>query len=168
MFERYEIDWQTYHKRAQTGPCFICGIVGRDPEFPAHLIYEDSTAIVFLDKYPQVYGYTIVAPRDHRVQVTHDFQPKEYLTLQRLVYRVAEALRQEVDAERMYLLSLGSNQGNSHVHWHVVPLPAGVPYEEQQLGIYKKGILKIPDEEMTSLAVRIRRRIEQLDEDNPT
>ncbi len=167
MFERYEIDWQAYHQRAQTGPCFICGIVSRDPDFPAHIVYEDATAIVFLDKFPRVYGYTIVAPREHRVHVTHDFQIEEYLALQRLVHRVAEAVRQEVSAERMYLLSLGSNQGNSHVHWHVVPLPAGVPYDEQQLRIYKKGILKIPDGEMTSLAARIQHRIVQLSEDNP-
>ncbi len=33
---------------------------------------------------------------------------------------------------RMYSLSLGSQQGNSHVHWHVAPLPPGVPYEQQQ------------------------------------
>jgi hypothetical protein len=34
-----------------------------------------------------------------------------------------------VGAERMYLYTFGSNQGNSHVHWHVVPLPPGVSYE---------------------------------------
>ncbi|MBI4786123.1 MAG: HIT family protein [Chloroflexi bacterium] len=162
MFERYEMDWDAYHRRAQTGPCFVCGIVARNPEFPAHVIYEDQTAIVFLDKYPRVYGYTIVAPREHRAQVTGDFAIEDFLALQRIVHRTAEAVRQELNAERIYLLSLGSNQRNAHVHWHVVPLPAGVPYREQQLGIYKKGILKIPDEEMTALAARIRRRMDQL------
>jgi diadenosine tetraphosphate (Ap4A) HIT family hydrolase len=167
MFERYEIDSDAYHQRAQTGKCFICGIVARNPEFPAHIVYEDDKAVVFLDKYPKLYGYTIIAPREHREQVTGDFSIEEYLALQRRVYRVAEAVRQEVDAERMYLLSLGSNQGNSHVHWHVVPLPAGVPYREQQLGIYKqKGVLRIPEEEMASLAMRIRKRMEQLDTEN--
>ncbi len=166
MFERYEVDWAAYHRRAQTGPCFVCGIVARNPEFPAAIVYEDETAIVFLDKYPRVYGYTIVAPRDHRVQVTGDFTTEEYLALQRTVHRVAEAVRQEVKAERMYLLSLGSNQGNAHVHWHIVPLPPGVPYREQQLGIYRKGIRKIPGEEMAALAARIAKRIEQLSRAN--
>jgi diadenosine tetraphosphate (Ap4A) HIT family hydrolase len=76
----------------------------------------------------------------------------------------SEAVRREVNAERVYLLSLGSNQGNSHVHWHIAPLPAGVPYREQQLGIYRKGILKLPEEEMASLAARIRQRMERLKE----
>ncbi len=160
MFERYEIDWDAYHRRAQTGPCFICRIVGRNPGHAAHIVYEDDKAIAFLDQYPRLYGYTLVAPRDHRVQVTGDFTMEEYLALQRTVHRVAEAVRQEVNAERMYLLSLGSNQGNAHVHWHIVPLPPGVPYREQQLGIYRKGILKIPEEEMAALAARLARRIE--------
>ncbi len=161
-FERYEIDWDVYHHRAQTGECFICGIIARNPEFPAHMIYEDDRAIVFLNRYPKLYGYTLVAPLKHRAQVTGDFTLDEYLDLQRMVHLVSEAVRQEVNAERMYLLSLGSNQGNAHVHWHVVPLPPGVPYREQQLEIFKQGILKIPDEEMVSLAARIRTRMEHL------
>ncbi len=167
MFERYEIDWDAYHQRAQTGPCFICGIVARHPEFSAHIVWEDDKAIVFLNKYPKPYGYTLVAPRDHREQVTSDFSIEEYLALQRRVHCVAEAVRQALNAERIYLLSLGSNQGNSHVHWHIVPLPAGVPYREQQLGVFKdKGILKIPEEEMVALATRIRKRMEQLNRKN--
>lgn len=160
-YERYQIDYDAYHDRAQSGPCFICAIVSRAPEFPAHVIYEDDSAIAFLDKYPRVYGYALVAPRKHRTQVTGDFAVDEYLSLQQRVYRVAEAVREEVGAERIYLLSLGSNQGNAHVHWHVAPLPPGVPYREQQLRIYLQGILRIPEEEMASLAARIGRRMQR-------
>jgi diadenosine tetraphosphate (Ap4A) HIT family hydrolase len=86
---------------------------------------------------------------------------EEYLELQRLVYRVSEAVREEVGAERMYIYSFGSNQGNSHAHWHVVPLPTGVPYKEQQgaWASWSKGVLKIPAEEMADLAGRIGRRV---------
>jgi ATP adenylyltransferase len=159
MYERYEVDWDAYHERAQTGPCFVCEILAGNPDFPHHLVYEDEIAIVFLDKYPRVVGYTLVAPREHREHVTGDFRLEEYLALQRVVHRVAEAVRQEVGAERVYLLSLGSQQGNRHVHWHIVPLPPGVPYREQQLGIYEKGILRIPEEEQAALAARLRRRL---------
>ena len=166
MFQRQPIDMESYIRRAQTGPCFICEIVRRnpDPQYRNHIIYEDDTAIVFLNKYPVLYGYTLVAPRAHREHVTGDFTVDEYLAFQRRVYRVAEALRQEVPTERIYILSLGSQQGNRHVHWHIAPLPPGVPYREQQLealGI-EKGVLKISDEEMTSLAIRIRQRMERL------
>jgi hypothetical protein len=30
------------------------------------------------------------------------------------------------------LLSLGSQQANAHVHWHIAPLPPGVPLQRQQ------------------------------------
>ena len=161
MCERYQIDWEAYHQRARTGPCFICQIIDRDPDFPADIIYEDDISIVFLDRYPRVLGYTLVAPRRHREQVTGDFTLAEYLDLQGMVYRVAEAVRQEMGAERVYLLSLGSNQGNAHVHWHIVPLPPGVPYDEQQLAVYKHGIVRVPEEDRVSLAARIRERIER-------
>jgi diadenosine tetraphosphate (Ap4A) HIT family hydrolase len=89
---------------------------------------------------------------------------EEYIELQRLVYRITEAVREEVGAERMYLYTFGSNEGNSHVHWHVVPLPLGVPYDEQQgaWASWSKGVLRIPKEKMASLAERIGRRVERI------
>jgi histidine triad (HIT) family protein len=78
------------------------------------------------------------------------------------VYLVAEAIRQEVGAERVYIASFGSNQAISHVHWHIVPLPSSVPFSEQQLAVFRKDLLKIPEHEMTGLAKRIRQRITQL------
>ena len=159
MSERCQLDRDAYEARCQTGPCFICEIVAGKSDSPDHIIYQDGMFIAFLDKYPRVYGHTLVATRMHREQVTGDYSLEEYLELQRMVYRVAEAVRQEVDAERVYLLSLGSQQGNSHVHWHIVPLPHGVPYREQQLGVFRQGILKLSEQEQSSLAARIRQRI---------
>ena len=121
MFERYQPDLDAYVKRVRTGLCFVCAIVPRDPDFPDHhIVYEDQDAIVFLTMHPTQYGYTLVAPKEHREQVAGDFTPEEYLGLQRVVHRVAEAVREEVGAERVYILSLGSKQGNAHVNWHVV------------------------------------------------
>ena len=136
-------------------------MVAGDVTFPGNVVYEDDGALVFLDGYPRAYGYTLVAPREHREQVTGDFSLDEYLRLQGLVYRVSEAVREEVGAERMYLYTFGSNEGNSHVHWHVVPLPPGVPYEEQQgaWAGWDEGVLEIPAEEMAALAGRIGRRL---------
>jgi len=37
-----------------------------------------------------------------------------------------------VPTERMYSLSLGSRQGNAHLHWHIAPAAPGVPYDQQQ------------------------------------
>jgi diadenosine tetraphosphate (Ap4A) HIT family hydrolase len=159
--ERYAMDWQAYHRRARTGPCFVCQIVGRHPDFPAHIVYEDDVAIAFLDKYPRVPGYTLLAPRAHRTGVTSDFGLEEYLAIQARLHRVAEALREEMQAERIYLLALGSHEGNDHVHWHIVPLPPGTPYEQQQLEFYRLDILKQSPQVLAELAGRLRKRIGQ-------
>jgi diadenosine tetraphosphate (Ap4A) HIT family hydrolase len=160
--ERHTFDSRAYFERIQSGPCFICEMVdGKLAD--NHVVYQDDRAIVFLNKYPTLYGYTIVSPREHREQVTGDFSINEYIDLQRLIYQVAEAVREETSAERVYILSLGSQQGNQHVHWHIAPLPHGVPFEQQQLAAlrFSSGVLKIPDEEMTMLARRLRQRIEK-------
>jgi diadenosine tetraphosphate (Ap4A) HIT family hydrolase len=160
-FERYWPDMEAFHNNARTRPCFVCEVVAGTNDRPQHIVYEDDEAIAFLDSYPRAYGYTLVAPKVHREQVTKDFTLEAYLGLQRVVFRTTEAVREEVGAERMYLYTFGSNQGIAHVHWHVVPLPPGVPYEDQQgaWAAWSKGVLDIPQEEMASLAARIAARM---------
>lgn len=159
MTARRPMDLAAYVRRVRGGPCFLCAIAAHEPIYHEHhIIYEDDSALVFLSKYPTLYGYTLVAPRAHREHVTGDFTPAEYLALQGLVYRVGEAIRRAVPCERLYLLSLGSAQGNAHTHWHVAPLPPGVPYEEQQLAALHigRGVLDLSAAEMAALALRIR------------
>jgi ATP adenylyltransferase len=155
---RRPFDLTAYVQRSQSGPCFVCEIVAGNPAYRHHIVYEDDIAIAFLNKYPVLYGYTLVAPRQHREHVTGDFTLDEYQRLQCVIYRVAEAVRRAVPTERVYILSLGSQQGNRHVHWHIAPLPPGVPYEEQQLAALnaEKGILALSDAEMAALAARTR------------
>src|SRR3954447_23904613 len=90
-----------------------------------HVVLETPEAIAFLDKYPVVYGHVLVAPLEHREDVIGDFTEAEYLAFQRVVRRVGAAVQRVVPCERLYVLSLGSAAGNSHVHWHLVPCPPG-------------------------------------------
>jgi len=137
--------------------CFICEIAS-DEDTRHHVVYEDETTIAFLNRLPTLEGYVVVAPREHREQVTGDFSAEEYLTLQRVVYGVAEGVRAVLDPERVYILSLGSQAANAHVHWHVAPLPAGVPFQEQQLEAlsWERGILDLSDADMAAPAERLR------------
>lgn len=73
-----------------------------------------------------------VAPKPHLEHVVRDFEQDGYLRLQAVVYRIARAVEAVVPSERTYLLSLGSQQGNAHVHWHISPLPPGTTDESQQ------------------------------------
>ena len=157
MNDRTSFDLDAYIDRIQNNPCFICEMVAGRLD-GNHVIHQDDEYIAFLNKYPTLYGYVLVAPTVHKEQVTADFTVDEYMSLQRAVYRVTEAVRRTVEAERVYILSLGSQQGNRHVHWHIAPLPHGVPFKEQQLEALRvdNGILDLSDQEMTELAVRIR------------
>jgi diadenosine tetraphosphate (Ap4A) HIT family hydrolase len=149
------IDWKEV-RREVGGRCFICEFLAGNPEFRHHVVYEDGRAIAFLQRFQTLYGYVIVAPKEHREQVTGDFELDEYLALQRVVHRVGEAVRQTVPTERLYLLSLGSQAGNSHVHWHVAPLPPGVPYDQQQLvALDTDEGVDLSDGELAELAERI-------------
>ena len=160
MNDRKPFDVNTYIDRIQNGPCFICEMVhGRVDA--NHIIYQDHLSLAFLNKYPVLYGYVLVAPIAHKEQVTGDFTLEEYLALQRRVYQVGEAVRRTVEIERVYILSLGSQQGNCHVHWHIAPLPYGVPFQQQQLEALgmEHGFLDIPESECAALAKRIRQNM---------
>jgi diadenosine tetraphosphate (Ap4A) HIT family hydrolase len=157
---RIPIDIESYIKSTQARSCFICDVASHNPK-RHHMVYEDEHTIAFLNKFPMLYGYVLVAPREHREQVTGEFAMEEYLGLQAVVHRVAEAVRAEVPTERIYIFSFGSQQGNSHVHWHIAPLPPGVPYEQQQFQavMLENGILDLPDADLESLAARVSQRI---------
>lgn len=161
--QRIDFDLQSYVHRVLTGPCFICGIVGGEDGASAHVVYRDDHHIAFLPRYHVLLGYALVAPTDHREAVVNDFSINEYLALQQVVHRVARAVTATVATERVYILSLGSQQGNAHVHWHVAALPPGVRYSEQQcraLMTETKGVLALTAEEQSALADRLRAAIE--------
>ena len=147
-------------RRELGGRCFICELLAGNPQFAHHVIYEDDYAIAFLNKYPRLRGYVLVAPREHREQVTAEFTPEEYLRLQSVVHRVGEALRQVVPTERLYILSLGSQDGNRHVHWHVAPLPPGIPFERQQFAALDTDeVVDMTDADLADLAARLKARL---------
>ncbi|MFE0132551.1 hypothetical protein ACFWY6_13425 [Streptomyces sp. NPDC059037] len=51
-----------------------------------------------------------------------------------------------------------SQQGNSHLHWHIAALPPEVPYREQQFHslMTENGVLAVSPEEAADVAARIR------------
>lgn len=160
---RARLDLADYVRRSQTNPCFICKVIDGTHDFLHGEIYRDDFAIAFLNRFPTLLGYTLVAPLEHRVSVIEDFTEDEHLSIQAVVHRVGRAIAATVPTERLYVMSLGSNQGNAHVHWHVAPLPPGVPYEEQQfaaLMLETNGYIDLDPAEHDELAGRIRSSLE--------
>jgi diadenosine tetraphosphate (Ap4A) HIT family hydrolase len=154
------MDIADYSRRVRAsraaGGCFICRIAsGTDAADETHrIVYEDADTIVFLNRYPTLLGYCLVAPRRHVEDWVHELDEQQFLELQLIARRVAQAVAASVPTERMYSLSLGSQQGNAHVHWHIAPLPPGVPYEQQQYYalMSENGVLDIDEPAQAALA----------------
>ena len=159
---RIPFDVGRLSEAAGAGMCFICELLHGNPRFEHVVIAETETAIAFLNRFPTLFGYVLVAPKSHVEQVTGDFVQSEYVELQRFIYVVAEAVRRVLEPERVYLLSLGSQANNAHVHWHVAPLPHGVPFEQQQYHalMHENGVIEVTPEEMAELARKLRAEID--------
>lgn len=156
--DRRPMDLGAYEARARSGPCFVCAFVSGDPEFAHETVYEDEEHIAFLDRYPTLPGKVLVAPKRHIEHVVRDLSESAYLRLMGVVRGVALAVEDVLAPERTYLLSLGSQQGNAHLHWHIAGLPEEVPYGEQQFHalMTENGVLAMSPEESAELAARLR------------
>lgn len=145
----------------EAGACFICEFIQGNPSYGHFEVARTDSAVAFMNKYPTLEGYVLVAPLDHREQVTGDMSRAEYLALQEFVYLVAEAVRKVMQPERVYIFSLGSQAANTHIHWHIAPLPYGVPLEEQQYHalMHENGALDVEDSELADMANRISSQI---------
>jgi len=165
-YPKIPFDLDAYEERVRTdsagGRCFICSIVAGERD--DHLVlYRDDVCVAFLAKFPTLLGYTLVAPLEHRTDVVGSFTEAEYVELQRRVHRIGRALSAAVPTERLYVLSIGSHQGNAHVHWHLGPLPPGVPYREQQYAalMHEQGHLDVPEADLVALARDIARGVDR-------
>ena len=159
--DRGTIDSDAYSAKLQAdnaaGRCFICELT-EEATAPEHetVIYRDQHCVVFFPTWQRVYGYCLLAPRHHVTGVVSDFTEEDYLALQRRVHRLGRVLTEVTPTERLYVYSFGSMQGVAHVHWHLAPLPPGVPFDEQQFAaVDKTEYLQIPDAELRDLARKI-------------
>jgi histidine triad (HIT) family protein/ATP adenylyltransferase len=158
---RVAFDFELYSRRVREGPCFVCAFLAGHEDYRHHRLYEDGDTIAFLARQPVQLGYCLVAPKTHVESWIDEMEEHEFLRFQSVVRRVARAVAATVPTERMYSLSLGSQQGNAHVHWHLAPLPPGVPYHQQQFQalMAENGVLPVHDAAQAGLAERIRQQL---------
>ncbi|NJK78243.1 MAG: HIT domain-containing protein [Nanoarchaeota archaeon] len=101
--------------------CIFCDILSgvRD----GHIIYEDSTHVAFLDKYPIDVGHSLVVPKKHYEKIT-DMDSNAVGDLFAIVPKIATAI---LSATKADAFSLGQNNGKAakqiipHVHIHIIP-----------------------------------------------
>jgi HIT domain-containing protein len=83
-------DVEVYAKRVRDGRCFVCAIVAGQSDYRHHIVCEDDQSIAFLNRYPTLLGYTLVAPKRHVEHLAVDLDVGEYLRLQTVVYQVTQ------------------------------------------------------------------------------
>ncbi|WP_169982649.1 HIT family protein [Microbispora sp. H10836] len=158
-FVKEKFDVAGYVRRTRGGRCFVCAVVAGDPAYDLEqVVFEDDQHIAFLDRHPTLPGKVLVAPKAHIEHVVRDLDEEAYVRLMRTVRRITLAVEAVVSSERTYLLSLGSKQGNAHLHWHIAPLPPGTPYERQQFHalMTENGVIPWSLRQAAELAVRLR------------
>ncbi len=155
------LDADDYIARVQaenaSGQCFICELADEQTTRERETVaYRDEHCVVFFPPWPRLYGYSLLAPRRHVTNVVSDFSENDYLALQLRIHRLGRVLAEITPTERLYVFSFGSMQGVSHVHWHVAPLPPGVPFREQQFAaVDKLEYLVIEKAEREELAAKV-------------
>lgn len=97
-------------------------------ELPCHRVYEDDTALVMMDIFPQSKGHTLVIPK----AISRNFldaDPKALAEVIPLVQRVAKAVQAATKADGLRLAQFNeapAGQTVFHLHFHLIPAYDGV------------------------------------------
>jgi histidine triad (HIT) family protein len=101
--------------------CLFCKII--NGSIPCYKVYEDETALAFLDIHPCSVGHTVVIPKNHvgrAEEMSEDLWKNLAVALKKAAKRVADVVKADG-------LNIGLNDGPvagqavPHVHWHIIP-----------------------------------------------
>jgi len=98
-------------------------------EIPSTRVYEDETAIAFMDVMPQGTGHTLVVPKAASRNLL-DADPASLGPLMAVVQKIARAVKDAFDADGVTVIQFNepaSGQSVFHLHVHVIPRFEGVP-----------------------------------------
>ncbi|MBJ7576307.1 HIT family protein [Devosia sp. MC532] len=119
-------------------------------EMPCHKVYEDETALVMMDIFPQAKGHTLIIPKAASRNLL-DADPAALSAVIPLVQRVANAVKTVTNADGIRLAQFNeapAGQTVFHLHFHVIPA-----YEGQALGAHASG--RGDDAELATLAAEV-------------
>lgn len=134
-------------------PSNIFGQILRS-ELPCHKVYEDESALVMMDIFPQSRGHVLVIPKAPSRNL-FDADPAVLAEVMPLVQRVAIAAKAATGADGIRLAQFNeapAGQTVFHLHFHVIPI-----YEGVDLGSHGGG--KADDGELAELAQEIAARL---------
>ncbi len=105
------------------GTCFLCEYQKLGEGHP-HVVCQDEHTVVVLNKFPYNNGHLLIAPREHKADLT-DLTDDELLACARQLQRMTRLLRDVMSPDGFNIgLNLGRVAGAGlpgHLHWHLVP-----------------------------------------------
>jgi histidine triad (HIT) family protein len=124
--------------------CTFCDVVERLEA--AFIVYENSHAVVFLDKHPINVGHLLVVPKQH-VASFYELDEDSFVELMLVVKRMASLLEAAYRPRRVGMLAAGFDV--AHAHIHVLPM---YDYHDITSKVILEGRRADPSEEELRMA----------------
>ncbi len=101
------------------GMCVFCDIVRGD--VTAHVVFDDSVTMAFLDKRPLFAGHCLAVPKDH-LETLSDLPFELIAPFFSTVQQLTRAVERAMDAHGTFVaMNNRVSQSVPHLHAHVVP-----------------------------------------------
>jgi len=110
-------------------------------EIPCELVLQTNSEIAFLDINPSSKGHTLVVPKCEVARL-EELPAEDAAALMQTLQRVARAVSRSLDnSDYNIVLNNGTNAGQEvpHVHFHIIPRPAGSSRPFRNKEAYAEG-----------------------------
>lgn len=139
--------------------CTFCKII--KGEIPAFKIYEDKTAVAFLDLSQYTKGHTLIIPKNHQ-RWLWDHNEKEYCHIMKVSRKIANIMRKVYSIEWVEMIVAG--MGVEHTHIHIIPRYPGdghkeIPLEETKVKNFSKEELADIAEELKNAVDKYKKEV---------
>lgn len=115
-------------------------------EIPCYKVAEDENYFAFLDINPVAKGHTLVIPKKE-VDYIFDLDDETYSGLMTFARRVARAMQEVIECQRIGVAVMGLEV--PHTHIHLIPIT-----RESDMNFFREK-LSLPSEEMAAIADKI-------------
>jgi histidine triad (HIT) family protein len=113
-------------------------------EIPSFKVYEDASALAFMDVMPQSDGHTLVIPKLTLAENFFDIEPAALASLIIATQTVAKAVEKAFNPDGVRIIQFNhpaAGQTVFHIHFHIVPCYDGVELKAHSRGMADKAVL---------------------------